>query len=97
MRANTAAVEVLARPAYVVLHRGDELVDRVEPLHAADPPHERHFDLGVVQLEVVAVEDGPEPQVDAAIARQRTRDPDLWVLEIESRDGRTLLDQDGLF
>ena len=24
------------------------------------------------------------------------RDPDLWVIEIESRDGRTLLDQDGL-
>ena len=33
---------------------------------------------------------------DRAIARQRARDPDLWVLEIESRDGRTLLDQDGL-
>ena len=39
---------------------------------------------------------GPEVEVDAAIARQRGFDPDLWVIEIESRDGRTLLDQDGL-
>ncbi len=44
-----------------------------------------------------AAETGPEPQVDAAISRARQRDPDLWVIEIESRDGRTLLDQDGLF
>jgi hypothetical protein len=28
--------------------------------------------------------------------RQRRTDPDLWVIEIESRDGRTLLDEDGL-
>ncbi|MDO5647700.1 DUF1491 family protein [Paracoccus sp. (in: a-proteobacteria)] len=39
--------------------------------------------------------DGPEPDIDAAIARQRSFDPDLWVIEIESRDGETLLDQDG--
>ena len=28
--------------------------------------------------------------------RQRGRDPDLWVIELEDRQGRTLLDQDGL-
>ena len=31
-----------------------------------------------------------------AIARQRGFDPDLWVLEIESREGRHLLDEPGL-
>ncbi|AGT07354.1 DUF1491 family protein [Paracoccus aminophilus] len=40
--------------------------------------------------------DAPEREVDQAIARQAGFDPDLWVIEIESRDGRTLLDQDGL-
>lgn len=40
--------------------------------------------------------EGPEPEVDASIRRQRGFDPDLWVIEIESRAGRTLLDEDGL-
>ncbi|TGN53892.1 DUF1491 family protein [Paracoccus liaowanqingii] len=45
----------------------------------------------------VATNRGPERDIDAAIARQRDRDRDLWVVEIESRDGTTLLDQDGLY
>jgi hypothetical protein len=40
--------------------------------------------------------EGAEAEIDAMLARQRSRDPDLWVIEIEDRQGRTLLDQDGL-
>ena len=40
--------------------------------------------------------DGPEAEVDAALARQRRFDPDLWVIEVEDRGGRTLLDEPGL-
>jgi hypothetical protein len=40
--------------------------------------------------------DGPEADVDAAVARQRRSDPDLWLIEVEDREGRTLLDQPGL-
>jgi hypothetical protein len=39
---------------------------------------------------------GPEAEVDAAIARQRGFDPDLWVIEVEDRAGRHLLDEPGL-
>jgi hypothetical protein len=40
--------------------------------------------------------EGPEPEVDAVLARQRRIDPDLWIIEVESRDGRDLLDEPGL-
>lgn len=39
--------------------------------------------------------EGAEHDVDAAIARQRAFDPDLWVLEVEDRAGRHLLEEDG--
>lgn len=39
---------------------------------------------------------GPEPKVDAAIARQCAFDSDLWVIEVEDARGRHLLDEDGL-
>ena len=41
-------------------------------------------------------EDAPEREVDEAIARQRGFDPDAWVIEIEDRRGRTLLEEEGL-
>jgi hypothetical protein len=30
------------------------------------------------------------------VSRTKGRDPDLWVIELEDRQGRTLLDEDGL-
>ena len=39
---------------------------------------------------------GDEAKVDAAIARQRSFDSDIWVIEVEDRAGRHLLDEPGL-
>lgn len=39
---------------------------------------------------------GDEADVDAAITRARGFDPDLWVIEVEDRAGRHLLDEPGL-
>jgi len=41
-------------------------------------------------------EDVPEEEVDAALARQRRYDPDLWVIEVEDPRGRHLLGEPGL-
>lgn len=35
----------------------------------------------------------PEPEADAFLARQHRFDSDLWVIEIEERGGRHLLDR----
>jgi len=40
--------------------------------------------------------EGDDPNVEEAITRQTRSDPDLWVLEIESATGETLLDEPGL-
>lgn len=40
--------------------------------------------------------EGAEPEVDAALARQAGFDPDLWIVEVEDRAGRHMLDAPGL-
>jgi hypothetical protein len=40
--------------------------------------------------------EGAESDVDAALARARRSDPDLWIVEVEDRAGRDLLDEPGL-
>lgn len=57
---------------------------------------QRSFDLESGGRAWVVLAEGAEADVDAAVARARGRDPDLWVIEVEDRAGRTLLDQDGL-
>jgi hypothetical protein len=42
------------------------------------------------------VDVAPEAEADAAIARQRRFDRDLWVIEVEDPRGRHLLDEAGL-
>lgn len=37
-----------------------------------------------------------EAEADAALARQRDFDADVWIIEIEDKHGRTLLDEEGL-
>lgn len=57
---------------------------------------QRSYDLMTGARVWVTLAEGAEAEVDAALSRQRARDPDLWLIEIEDRQGRTLLDQPGL-
>jgi hypothetical protein len=58
--------------------------------------YERRYDLMRDTRSWEVLVEGDEPEVDAALARARSRDPDLWILAVEDRAGRHLLDQPGL-
>ena len=58
--------------------------------------YQRSFDLTTGARTWMVLAEGPEAEVDAALARQRDVDPDLWVIEVEDKEGRHLLDEPGL-
>ena len=57
---------------------------------------QRSVDLISGDRKWVVLADGREADVDASVAKQRGFDRDLWVIEVEDREGRHLLDQPGL-
>lgn len=85
-------------PAYVA-RRGDETAGAVAvklaTLDGRATAFQRSFDLTTGERAWVILAEGPEAEVDAALARQAGFDPDLWVVEIEDRTGRTLLGEPG--
>ena len=86
-------------PAYVTA-RGDAtagaVLVKLALLDGAARAYARMMDLTTGGRRWTVLAEGPEAEIDAVLARQRARDPDLWVIEIEDRHGRTLLDEDGL-
>ena len=90
----------LAEIAAYVTAKGDAtagaVIVKVATLDGRARAYQRSFDLAADTRIWVVLAEGPEADVDAALQRQRTRDRDLWVIEIEDRAGRTLLDEVGL-
>lgn len=86
-------------PAYVVAH-GDDTAGtgmvKLALLNGQARVYDRGFDLQADTRVWRIVVDGAEPEVDAMITRTRSRDQDLWVIEVEDRQGRTLLEEPGL-
>ena len=94
-----ARLRVLDIDAFVVAHgddTGGAVLVKLSTLDGQEVLHQRSFDLLTGTRAWIELSAGPERDVDAAIARQREFDPDLWVIEVEDRQGRHLLDQDGL-
>lgn len=86
-------------PAFVTA-RGDDTAGAVlvkcATMDGQAVCYQRSFDLMTGDRAWMVLASGTEAEVDASIARQRAVDPDLWVIEIEDRAGRHLLDEDGL-
>ena len=86
-------------PAYVVVHGDDTagaVLVKLSTLDGQACAFQRSFDPTTGARRWDRLAEGAESAVDAAIARQRGFDPDLWVIEVEDRQGRHLLDQPGL-
>lgn len=86
-------------PAYV-MRSGDKIAGTVlvkcARLDGRATAHERLFDPMSGERRWEEVAEGPEGEIDALIDRKVARDPDLWVIEVESRDGMHLLDDPSL-
>src|SRR6056297_232547 len=82
-------------PAFVTAHGDDTagaVLVKLNTLDGTARAFTRGFDLATGDRRWTDLTTGPETDVDAAIARQRSFDPDLWVIEVEDRQGRHLLD-----
>ncbi len=94
-----ARLRVEGIPAFVVA-RGDEtagaVMVKLNTLDGQAVLHQRSFDPVSGDRRWMVLARGAESEVDGSIARQRGYDPDLWVIEVEDRAGRHLLDDPGL-
>ncbi len=86
-------------PAFVVAHGDDTagaVLVKLNTLDGQATAFQRSFDLMSGERKWVELSSGDEADVDDAISRQRKYDPDLWVIEVEDRQGRHLLGEEGL-
>ena len=86
-------------PAYVTA-KGDEtagaVIVKLATLDGQAVARQRGYDLTTGQRVWMILAEGAERDVDAVLGRQRDRDRDLWIIEVENRAGRDLLDEPGL-
>ena len=86
-------------PAFVV-RKGDAtsgaVLVKLNTLDGRAAAFQRSFDLMTGARRWTDLVAGPEAEVDASVTRQQGFDPDLWVIEVEDKAGRHLLDQPGL-
>ncbi|MEP4978095.1 DUF1491 family protein [Ascidiaceihabitans sp.] len=94
-----ARLRIFDIPAFVVVHgddTGGAVLVKLSTLDDKAVLYQRSFDLMSDTRVWAELAAGAERDVDAAIERQCGFDPDLWVIEVEDRAGRHLLDQEGL-
>jgi len=94
-----ARLRVFDIPAFVVAHgddTGGAVLVKLATMDGQAKLFQRSFDLESGERVWVELAAGAERDVDAAVTRQRGFDPDLWVIEVEDRAGRHLLDHEGL-
>lgn len=92
-------LSLLEIPAFVV-KKGDltagAVIVKLNTLDGQATLFQRSFDLMTGERRWDILSQGAEQDVDMSLAKQRSFDPDLWIIEVEDRDGRHLLDDPSL-
>ena len=86
-------------PAFVVRHGDDTAGSVLVKLNTLDGNaclYQRSYNLMADKRAWSVLAEGEERTVDEAVERQRGFDPDIWVVEVEDRQGRHNLDAAGL-
>lgn len=86
-------------PAFVVSHGDDTagaVLVKLNTLDGQAVAFHRSYDLMSGERKWVELASGDEREVDESVRKQGEFDPDLWVIEVEDRQGRHLLDEPGL-
>ena len=85
-------------PAFVVAHGDDTAGSVLVKLNTLDGHatlYQRTYNLLEDTHQWDSILADTEAEVDAAIGRQRSVDPDILVIEVEDRAGRHMLDEPG--
>lgn len=88
-------LNLLGVPAFVVSHGDDTagaIIIKVNKLNGYAVLFERSFSLDKNLNQWSKFESGDEKELDELLSRQLSRDRDLWIVEIESREGDPFLD-----
>lgn len=92
-------LRLLDIPVFVT-RKGDKtagsVLVKLNTLDGQAQAFQRQFDLMTGTREWVVLASGDEADVDASLSKQAGFDPDLWVIEVEDRQGRHLLDDPSL-
>ena len=92
-------LSLLQIPAFIV-SRGDatagSILVKLNTLDGQACCYQRLFDLISGERRWVILIEAEEADVDASITKQCSFDTDLWVIEVEDKQGRHLLDEPGL-
>lgn len=85
-------------PAFVAAH-GDatsgNIMVKMNTLDGSADVFQRSFDASGKRVWMVLAS-GTDMEVEKALLRQRSFDPDIWIIEVEDKHGRHLLDEPGL-
>ena len=94
-----ARLRLVEIPAFITSHGDDTagaVMVKLNTLDGSARVFQRSFDLASGDRVWAELASGSEGDVDASIAAQQRFDPDLWVIEVEDRQGRHLLDEPGI-